>query len=370
MREDSMEICDAEDDGLRFSASSPHRRQRERKRRRLSGSLSRATRGYSEIEIDPIARSSELESSPPLEDRQTPTEDVYDTINSPTTRRPMSTPLPTNMRTAFNPVSRRDTHSGYDVNPPPSVGMALDDDSETLGSTFAASTPLRRPRFILPITPSKLEKENNGGVQPVETLFSPTLTRNSRVNRSRRPADLEYVAGGMASEVRNWIFEVNARKQTLQPSATQRLCEASQAPVRYYVTAKIDKVETSLEQRSSRRRGTALTASGQAAPKTLIIPSKKLPESRPKFDKALLFGEPMIESGVRSTQVHGARSVVQSGDWVGIRRGMVWEMDISPVTGSALANAETEQEQRDVLSEKWLVGLEWDIILPPTACQD
>lgn len=362
VREDSMEICEAEGDDILFPLSPS---QREIKRRRLCGSPSQAGRGY-EIEIDPIARSSEPESSPPLEDHRIPPEDVYDTIESPTTRRPVSTPLPTNMHSLFNQASCWNEHRGYG-NPTPSLGMAPNNSSETLAPTITESTPFRRPRFILPITPSRWRDEDTTGLPLVDTLFSPTPTRNLRPKRARRPADLEYIPGEMASEVRNWILELSARKQTSRLSTTQGP-RTSQMAEKFYVTAKIDKVDTSLGQQSS--EGTRPAAPGHVAPKTLIKPLKQLPEERPKFDKILLFEGPLLISGVQSEQTDGTGMLIQPGDWIGIRRGIVWEMEISPLTGQSLQPAEIQQAETQVSSEKWLVGLEWDIILSPTTLQD
>lgn len=357
-----MEIRDAEGEYDLLFPPSPT--QPEIKRRRLSISPSRARRQrYTEIEVDPIAQSSQPESSPPFEDHD-PLGEVNGTIASPPAHRHPSTPLPASTHTRFNPPSSRNPYPIFSGHPPPSSTKTTANSREAPGPATQASTPLRRPRFILPLTPSRREEDEHTGTETTDPLFSPTLTRYSRTGRTRGLATPEYTAGGMASEVRNWIFDLNARKQASQLPLTQRPRDITQLSESYYRVAEIDGVDTTLQQQVS--QSTRAVAPGQVAPKTLITTSKQYPERQPKCHRILLFGGPLLSPLSQSGD--GTRDVLTPGNWVGIRRGMVWEMEITGLTGYTDENAKPLHRERETGSEKWLVGIEWDI-LPPTAVQ-
>ncbi|KAL1958536.1 hypothetical protein VTO42DRAFT_4400 [Malbranchea cinnamomea] len=329
----------------------PSPTQPENKRPRLSVTPCQVHRGRyaSGNDIDSITGSSQPESSPLLVDHDD-SSTVDDSVASPPARRLPSAPLPA-VHTQFNPPSS--------LRPP---RVATDDASIP---NPRASSPQRKPRFILPLSPSRQEEGNRASASCTGPQFSPTLKRSSRSGRSHPAADLEYIPGGMASEVRNWILELNARKQVSQYPSTQSSRSPVQLREKYLLIAEIGEVNVTYQKRDS--RNTQHTVLGHAASATLIIPSKQHPERPERCCKILLFGTPLSWPAAQSGRRDGPGTFLSVGNWVGIRRGMTWGMEISESTGPGVEIA-ARRGVEAVNSEKWLVGVEWDI-LPSTAIQ-
>ena len=426
--DDDMEIRDMQDEYDLLFPESPSQPELKSKRRRLSGSPSRARQAR---RSGPQTESN-IPSSPghpvPSPSTAVPgnlSEPVDDTIASPPpTRRPLppSTPMAATSN-QFHATSTRQPrfilnasqHQQYPQ--PPSTNRAdiapsapLQQPHPSQATTIAPqSTPRRRPNFVLPITPSRHDPTDSTQQLPphhsqpqprADPLFSPLATRTT--GRPGRPSNRrqEYVRGGMAAHVRNWIFELQANRQatrsrTQAQTQTQQLQHTQSRPERgaeagagagagaaatqsehpsrisggassekYYLTTEIKDVVTSLSSLSHGRTHNQHGGAGHPAPTTLITPPTSTSAFETGYTKILLFGSPVSAPvDVFSTQRRGSNGKhLQRGDWVGIRRGVVWEMEISSLSRHRNEDEYENDDGRKGQMEKWLVGVDWDIL--------
>jgi hypothetical protein len=157
----------------------------------------------------------------------------------------------------------------------------------------------------------------------------------------------------MAAEVRRWIFEMDAVKQAAQqyshlPEQREKITNRKElqaaeqkSSLNYYLTAEIAAI---------RHPPYHAVRPGHVASATLIQPRHDTRFDPSSNEKLLLFGPP-VSSAVRA----GIFSL-RKGDRVGIRRGLVWEMDIEVGGGG------WEGGGRGARMEKWIVGAEWDVL--------
>lgn len=406
MNEGDVEIRDMEDEYDLLFPESPT--QPETKRRRVSPSPTRQRqdRRSAATGTERILSSSSpspQEPSSTVRVPETTSEQADDTIASPPARRPPpSTPLATaasqfhssstrQPRFLLNPSQHHHHHNPPSSSNRPDITPSAPRPPPPPPSTNTAppSTPRRRPHFILPLTPSRYAQNDEPPPRSrVDPLFSPSTTRTTGRPGRHRPVGPEYVPGGMAAEVRNWIFEANVTRQATQTqqqghaqtqpglqaesSSTQQIDTTSSKTSswsssfeKYHLISEIKDVATSLPSLFSRRRsGRGAGANvqlqqpagpGHAAPTTLITPS----QHACGCSKIILFGSPLAAPPGFSAQGRNAEGHLTRGDRVGIRRGVLWEMDISSLGGEE--EEEDDAGQEKVGLERWLVGVDWDI---------
>ncbi|KLJ07218.1 hypothetical protein EMPG_17300 [Blastomyces silverae] len=297
--------------------------------------------------------------------------------------------------------------------------------SQLQPTTAPISSQRRQPHFILPPTPSR---------QPEHLQNAPTLDETSLIpGRPRRSSSTTpiCVPGGMTASVRGWLLEAEAAKHASQFQHTQ--ASASQGPrvtqqmppppraANHYLVAEVVDVQ---HQASTGKSGHITYTPGHPTPVTLITttlinnsstaiasntintdtnittPStiQQQPSIQPPSRKILLFGAPISipsrshSRGSSDTPGHhpghhprfsapsfAPSPIVAKGDKIGLRRGLVWEMEIEEFPGRVgngqmrrdregagdaedVAGSAAGTRSRDVKVEKWLVGVEWDIL--------
>ncbi|QSS60989.1 hypothetical protein I7I51_05796 [Histoplasma capsulatum] len=274
----------------------------------------------------------------------------------------------------------------------------------------SAPTPSQRrqPHFIFPLTHPN-PPENFQNTQSLDRRsFTPGRTRRSISTPQN------CVPGGMAASVRGWLLEAEAAKHasqfhSTQTSSTQGPREMKMLPparpVNYYLVAEVVDIH--------RQASSDVYTSGHPAPVTLIISTpisnastasasgtastsahRTVPSAirqEPSSRKILVFGDPIsTPSRTQNRSIsdtpgqHPRRSAssfqpthtVSKGDRIGIRRGLVWEMEIEEFGSNRptregregvdcflhVAGSTDETRGQDVRVEKWVVGVEWDIL--------
>ncbi|PGG95310.1 hypothetical protein AJ79_10127 [Helicocarpus griseus UAMH5409] len=252
-------------------------------------------------------------------------------------------------------------------------------------------TQRRQPHFILPSTPSR----------PPEPIGNQSTTNQAfaipgRPGRATANAP-NCIPGGMAASVRSWLLEAEAIKHASQFSSTQgpEASAATQPPLsgrayNYYLIAEV--ADACFQTPGNNGHNTH--APGHPAPATLITTTTtSAPHStssgsntiQSQCRKILLFGGPLstpsrahsrktsdsrVGNRRQSASTSASVYTVKRGDRIGIRRGLVWEMEIEEFgrtggrdLGASERAAETDGgNSEDVKLEKWTVGVEWDII--------
>ncbi|OAX84278.1 hypothetical protein ACJ72_01343 [Emergomyces africanus] len=313
------------------------------------------------------------------------------------------------------------------------ISMHFSQSPQARPTTAPTSTQRRQPHFILPPTPSR-PSENPHNSQPVDQGFAvPGRPRRSTSTTTTTP---NCIPGGMAASVRGWLLEAEAAKNASQfttntqanntkgPRAMQM--RPPKQPNNYHLITTV----VNVQHQSLHADGHTTYTTGHPAPTTLIttIPINTPPPMAtidrstggtststepsstiaglqlpvlPATRKVLLFGAPI---SIPPSSVHTRSSSntptriprlnessvlnpapplsLSKGDKVGIRRGLVWEMELEefglmvasrrPKRGGGereriegLEDAATKPagtRRRDVGIEKWVVGVEWDIL--------
>ncbi|PGG98155.1 hypothetical protein GX51_06942 [Blastomyces parvus] len=344
------------------------------------------------------------------------------------------TPLPPS-NTAFNrPPSSSTKHPRFLLHHQQnSPSMSTHFTPPQLQSTTAPiSSQRRQPHFILPPTPSRPPEYLQNSPTMNETTLMP-----GRFRRSSSTTPI-CVPGGMTASVRSWLLEAEAAKHASQFHSTQ--ASASQGPrmtqqmppppraANYYLVAEVVDVQ---QHASSGKSSHNTYTPGHPTPVTLVtttlinnssthIASSSINtdtnnttpptiQQQPSLQglsiqspsrKILLFGAPISipsrshSRGSSDTPGHhlghhtrlSAASftpspIVAKGDKIGLRRGLVWEMEIEEFPISrGVGNGQMGQDRewanggedaigsaagarsRHVKVEKWLVGVEWDIL--------
>lgn len=252
-------------------------------------------------------------------------------------------------------------------------------------SVAATETPpsvpeRKKPAFVLPRSPSPSKTAEDPGSLP--TPFSPSLRRG----RSRQNVP-DYLPGGMAAEVRSWILEMAVKRehqhqrQQLQPqiqsdSGPQE--EAAQPDLgKYFLTAEIE----------SSRCGTLHGPGSVSLVKGRAVHPDSLTQTSPEREKnILLFGPPTSRPGQDSSSRPSSSTMANALELnpqnvIGIHRGLTWEIELSSETTARCEKDEAPSENRvqegenvpsglasqqdhfrEEKMEKWLVGMEWDLL--------
>lgn len=227
--------------------------------------------------------------------------------------------------------------------------------------TPAPASPPRKqkPAFILPPSPS-VSREQEGSPSLL-TPFSPSSRRLHRHGRPRAVAP-SYLPGGMAAEVRSWILEVATKQDQLNGSwMGSRSAAKSRSPDNgnYLMAVKVEDA----------RQG-ALCNSGPVT----FIKGRQIPmDMETGFDDAqsghvsrniVLLGPPSSKRADERSS--GQTSVVGPKDVVGVRRNLVWEVNLNDSTAITEYVKPEKDAREDRISvgpaEKWLVGMEWDML--------
>lgn len=340
-----------------------------------------------------------------------------------------TTPLPSSS-TAFNRLPSSSTKHPrfllHHQSNSPSISTNFTQSSQAWPTTAPTSTQRRQPHFILPPNTSK-PPEHSPNSQTIDHGFSiPGRPRRSISTTTTTP---NCIPGGMAASVRGWLLEAEAAKHASQFTNTQTEANSNAKgpraiqmppPVRVGNYRLVTEVVDVQHQTSGGTSGHNTYMAGHPAPATLIrtthvntppmapasntintITNKTIlsttrlqPPAQPIPRKILLFGNPIsTPSRSHSRSSSDARDhhpplsasflapppTVAKGDKIGIRRGLVWEMEIEEFGGTVCSIRTNEGRKAiDGLGdaagsavgtravgervEKWIVGVEWDIL--------
>ncbi|KAL2014811.1 hypothetical protein VTN00DRAFT_2336 [Thermoascus crustaceus] len=237
----------------------------------------------------------------------------------------------------------------------------------------------KKPAFVLPRSPSPSKTAEDPGSLP--TPFSPSLRRG----RSRQNVP-DYLPGGMAAEVRSWVLEMAVKRehqhqrQQLQPqtqsdSGPQE--EAAQPDLgKYFLTAEIE----------SSRCGTLHGPGSVSLVRGRTVHPGPLTQTFPEREKnILLFGPPTSRPGQDSSRPSSSSATTNAlelnpNNVIGIHCGLIWEIELSSETTTRCekdkgpsenqvqegenvpSGLASQPHSREEKMEKWLVGMEWDLL--------
>ncbi|KAF3479928.1 uncharacterized protein GIQ15_06904 [Arthroderma uncinatum] len=245
-------------------------------------------------------------------------------------------------------------------------------------TTALESTPRPKPRFVLPSTPHTARSDKQTGPMTSPTPCSPLAHRTKR-GRASSLVKPNFVPNGMAAEVRNWIFEMGAKCQVnshsptpgsllfspTRPTQSETKPGASQVSSRdpYHLTTKVALVKHSLQRSGEDQLPHTKIhgiSAGHPAPFILATLRKEMPDSgHLPVHKILLFNTP-LHATPRNT-VPGFISL-KGGDCIGIRKGLVWEMEMNASLPIGFTVREGDSDTAEEVSQTCLVGVEWDIL--------
>ncbi|CAI7593586.1 unnamed protein product [Penicillium pancosmium] len=228
------------------------------------------------------------------------------------------------------------------------------------GDTSFASQPgsppeRRKPTFILPRSPSP-----SAAAEDIPAPFSPSSRALRRRGRPRAGAET-YAPGGMAAEVRSWILEMGSKRDsisapTLQPSQARDM-------KRYLLTARVIRANQAV-----------LSSSGPLAfiEAEKIVDGSQLEGDERGIIHIMTMGLPRSKPPSRGTdpRAETAQAVIQTGDLLGIHRGLAWNLEFDglqqlsslpypievprPLSFGSGASSSSKKE--------WLIAMEWDIV--------
>ncbi|EZG02728.1 hypothetical protein H106_07099 [Trichophyton rubrum CBS 735.88] len=223
----------------------------------------------------------------------------------------------------------------------------------------SASTPRQKPRFVLPSTPEAAHGKKRAGPVTSPSPFSP-LARRPRRGRGGSLAKLDFTPNGMATQVRNWILEIGARRQASgQPSSLPAALFSSAYPI-------ISDNDTSLSQinvqdkycLNTKVRGmkysTTCSARGAGHPAPFILCNHG--EDKKPLAQMLLFNPPLRAP----PSTVSASNIIQDGSSIGIRKGLAWEIEIDTLP-TPEHSGEDDSDIVKKTSRRCWVGIEWDI---------
>ncbi|KAK2741710.1 hypothetical protein FQN55_008209 [Onygenales sp. PD_40] len=264
--------------------------------------------------------------------------------------------------------------------------------SQARPTTAPTPTQRRQPHFILPSSPSR-PPERAQGTEERDQTFTTTsypLLRRPRRSTTTTP---NFIPGGMAASVRGWLLEAEAIKHTSQHPSTHQPPDGrsvpntqppnnAQDPIRgreknYHLISEVGDVHY---QTAGSRSGGSAYVPGHPAPATLVTTTATGQQAQ----KLLLFGAPLSfpphtrsaaeiltqpqpgTGGGRAGNLPptAATAGVKRGDRIGVRRGLVWEMEIEEFGRRVEADGEVQAERAEngARTERWIVGVEWDIL--------
>ncbi|KAI1933328.1 hypothetical protein LOZ66_006520 [Ophidiomyces ophidiicola] len=228
--------------------------------------------------------------------------------------------------------------------------------SQSQPTAGPTATQLQRPLFKIPRTPSR-----PSALSDMSLLTSPIAFPYAK--RRSKAGTHNFLSGGIASEVRGWLLELGARKQVFQdlrPSSSSKSTQSliDRGKIDYHLVGEVNQVGVS---NALFTRKSQTSKPGYPSLFTAVILS---PESLhglslpPPPQQLLLFGVPTLGSGP-----------IKKGVFIGIQPGLVWEMNMEPHLSQNLTNPSPTPTQGDsgteqgAMSRKWLVSVEWDILL-------
>jgi hypothetical protein len=200
----------------------------------------------------------------------------------------------------------------------------------------------------------------------IPTPFSPSSHALRRRGRPRS-STANYLPGGMASDVRSWILEMGTKSEQIQKSlnASSREHQAQVPPdlSQYFLVLRI------LDVRQS-----ALGSSGPVAyiRGVQVTGPDESEHSTSRSRKLLLLGPPRPAS-LQSSRARTQIPELRTGHLVGVCRSLVWEVGLQQAHLDSNVPSEETQENEELVSslgcdtstkhpEKWLVGMEWELI--------
>lgn len=231
--------------------------------------------------------------------------------------------------------------------------------------TFRGETPFasqpgspperRRPTFILPRSPSP-----SAAAEYIPAPFSPSSRALRRRGRPRAGAET-YAPGGMAAEVRSWILEMGSKRDaisapTLQPSQARDMR-------RYLLAARVIHANQ-----------TVLSSSG---PLAFIQAEKIVDGSQSERDEReiihiMTMGLPRSKPPSRGIdqRAETAQAVIQTGDLLGIHKGLAWNLELHgfqqlsslPYPVEMPGSLSLESGASSSFKKEWLIAMEWDIL--------
>ncbi|GIJ82927.1 hypothetical protein Asppvi_001442 [Aspergillus pseudoviridinutans] len=220
----------------------------------------------------------------------------------------------------------------------------------------------QKPVFVLPRSPSPSRMDDES---TIPTPFSPSSHALRRRGRPRS-GTANYLSGGMASEVRSWILETGTKSEQIQKSLnacsrdhqTQGTSDLSQ----YFLVLRI------LDVRQS--------ALGSSGPLSYVHGVQVTPDESERANsqsrRVLLLGPPRPASS-QSSRARTQIPELRTGHLIGVFRSLVWEVGLEQVHLEGNVPREETQENEELVSslgcdrstdhlEKWLVGMEWELI--------
>ncbi|EZF36230.1 hypothetical protein TMEN_8235 [Trichophyton mentagrophytes] len=226
-----------------------------------------------------------------------------------------------------------------------------------------ASTPRQKPRFVLPSTPEAEHGKKRAGPVTSPSPFSP-LARRPKRGRGGSLAKPDFTPNGMATQVRNWILEIGARRQASgRPSSLPAALFSSAYPItndndtspsqinvqdKYCLNTKVRGVKYS----------TTHSPRGAGHPAPFILCSHG--EDKKSLAQMLLFNPPLRAS----PSTVSASNIIQDGSSIGIRKGLAWEIEIDTLTTTGIEHS--GKDNPDTVknsSQPCWVGIEWDILV-------
>ncbi|KAL3477815.1 hypothetical protein BJX99DRAFT_257188 [Aspergillus californicus] len=223
----------------------------------------------------------------------------------------------------------------------------------------------RKPFFVLPRSPSP---DKTDEINAIPTPFSPSSHVLRRRGRARSSAP-SYLPGGMASEVRSWILEMGTKREQQLHATAHRGNQMQPRMVgheRYSLVVRIN----NMRQSALGSCGPLAFIQGQA----IVSPEhggsgleggNTLQES---VKNVLLLGAPRVRPGELRT-FNGRVPTLQTGDVVGVCRGLIWEVGADDEGKDTRLVPDHEQilrceSERSPSLGRWVIGLEWEMISP------
>ncbi|KAL1872490.1 hypothetical protein Plec18167_006607 [Paecilomyces lecythidis] len=344
------------------------------KRRRVSADPEIFSTYHGRSHLDPIQSSPSDPPSPSERRNASPPPSalprIAGSVETPAPRRSISattteTPQPATSIAAKTPfrVPPRSTFSASQSASRPSPQIRF-------GSRTPApqSPPQRKkPAFVLPRSPSPSHQSDD---HSIPAPFSPS-SRSLRRGRPRSNIS-SYVAGGMASQVRSWILETAATREHMRrvnptsfPNSTHE--QASAEHERFFLTA-----EVLNSSQGTLNSGPCAVVKGRSAGTQPLQPRQ---DSSSQERNLLLVGPSQSRPpGMGLSTAPEQTLKLNKGDMVGVHHGLAWEFELS--LDDAVPSLEARHIQdslppsdsrpsqltREQHREKWLVGLEWELL--------
>ncbi|KAK2747939.1 hypothetical protein FQN57_001530 [Myotisia sp. PD_48] len=229
------------------------------------------------------------------------------------------------------------------------------------------SSSASKPRFVLPTTSPE----------------SPAASKRASY-LSKRDQTSNFAPGGMASELRSWIFELGSRNYGPTPGYNEHIPRNISADDgRYQLTSVVASVKHLSHFPPLSLPKSYLSPAGRPSRVTIIIPRQHKPMDGAKIQPLLLFNPPLILGPSITASPCRSRIIrnIEPGDCVGIKRGLLWEVPLSipliptedaietcsraletgPRTPEPIRPIEDGQSLNKH-AHTWVIGADWDIL--------